>query len=169
MISTELDFLTLEVPFHPMLMIWSQWFICDHLYYINTSEQDIKKFISCQNKISYLFSKQICICKHVASSGARSSYSYWNWVFMAQENQLVPLGICLLLLILLQKSSSTVPLQVVAIEIKMMSIRTVLGMWHQEHRASCRVWDLVSSYHWLAKTKQTNWEADLFTPETFVH
>lgn len=41
------------------------------------------------------------------------------------ENQMVPLGFCLLLLILLQKSSSTVPLQVVAMEIKMMSIRAV--------------------------------------------
>lgn len=41
------------------------------------------------------------------------------------ENQMVPLGFCLLLLILLQKSSSTVPLQVVAREIKMMSIRAV--------------------------------------------
>lgn len=43
------------------------------------SEQDIKKFISCQNKISYLFSKQVCI--QVVSSGALSSYSSWNWIF----------------------------------------------------------------------------------------
>lgn len=47
--------------------------------------------------------------------------------FTAQENQMFPLGFCQLLLILLQKSSSIVPLQVVAMKIKMMPIRTVLG------------------------------------------
>lgn len=59
-------------------MICPQWFFCDCLDSTNTSEQDIKKFISCQNNISYLFSKQVCF--HLVFSGVLSSYSSWNWV-----------------------------------------------------------------------------------------
>lgn len=144
-------------------MIWPQWFICDCLDSTNTSEQDIKKFISCQNNISYLYSKQVCI--HVVFSGALSSYSSWIWVLCGTRKSDGSFGI----LSAIVHTPSEVIIHcatVVPMEMKMMSMRTVLASGAQ---GFMRVWDLVSSHPWLAKTKETNWEADPFTPETFVH